>query len=406
MDKKRILFVDDEPKVLDGLRRMLRSMRKEFDMGFVESGSEALTMMDREPFDIIVSDMRMPGMDGAELLNRVKESHPEAMRIMLTGQASSEATLRTVGVVHQFLSKPCDSQLLRSTFSRACTLQDRMTDRELKGVITRIKALPVLPSAYAEIMKTLRSPDASVDAVAQIISRDLGMSAKILHLVNSAFFGFFRHISSPAQAVHLLGLDTIKALVLAVQIFSEFEQTSIKSSYLSALWDHSMSAGAFSKAIAKAELDRKDFIDDAFIAGMMHDIGKLVLAANLPEEYESITSLSQKEGIELHVAEHEILKTSHAEVGAYLLELWGLPCPIVEAVAFHHEPASYPGEYFDAVTAVHVANVLDHELNPSEVAGADPVVDLDYISKLGLTERLPEWQATCKETLTTKKDDD
>lgn len=133
MRKKRILFVDDEPNILSGLKRMLRSMRKEFDLQFAGSGIEALDSMAVHESDIVVSDMRMPGMDGAELLDIIQERYPSAVRIMFTGQADQESVLRTVGVVHQFLTKPCDSDLLRSVLLRAGTLHRFVSDTSICG---------------------------------------------------------------------------------------------------------------------------------------------------------------------------------------------------------------------------------------------------------------------------------
>ena len=223
MDKRRILFVDDEPNILDGLRRMLRSMRKEFDLYFAESGKEALELMNQNEFDVVVSDMRMPGMDGAELMTEIQKRYPHSIRIMLTGQADEESTLRTIGVVHQFLAKPCDPEKLKNILLRASALHRLMIDGKLKDIVSSIDTLPSLPSVYVKLQKKIREPEASLDDIGEIISQDIAMTAKILQLVNSAFFGLYQKVESPARAVKLLGLDTIKALVLVSQIFSEIK---------------------------------------------------------------------------------------------------------------------------------------------------------------------------------------
>jgi len=112
-DKKRVLFVDDEPRILDGRRRMLRSMRHEWKMSFAETGQEALAILANQPFDVVVVDMRMPGMDGVQLLSEVRKRH-QIIRIVLSGTADREAILRAVGLAHQYLSKPCDAETLKS----------------------------------------------------------------------------------------------------------------------------------------------------------------------------------------------------------------------------------------------------------------------------------------------------
>jgi len=397
-EKKSVLFVDDEPKVLSGLRRMLRPMRREWEMSFAEGGQKALDILDRKPFDVLVTDMRMPGMDGAELLEKVREQHPEIIRIVLSGQADRETILRAVGLIHQYMSKPCDAEALKSTLSRALALSDLLADDRLKQLISQMGALPSLPSLYHEMMEELQSPNASISAVGQIISQDMGMSAKVLQLVNSVFFGLRHPISNPAQAVDLLGLDTIKLMVLSVHMFYQFDQTQLDGIPLTAIWNHSVAVGGGAKRIAEVESDEQKLADDAFMGGLLHDAGKLVLASNLPEEYHSVCALASGEGLNLSEAEYETFGASHAEVGAYLLELWGLPGSLTAATAFHHNPMEHPGNSFNPLTVVHVANALTHEAYPTKWGPAS-TIDHTYLTKLGLTERLPVWREICLKTI-------
>ena len=221
---KRILFVDDEPMVLDGLRRMLRGMRNEWEMEFATSGHDALKILDGKRFNVIVTDMRMPGMDGCQLLNHVKELHPQVVRIVLSGHSDKDMVLKSIGPVHQFLSKPCDAETIKTTVARVCSMRDIMEDEALIKVVSGVESLPSLPELYSEVVDEVNSAEGSLNRVGEIISRDSGMSAKILQLVNSAFFGLPRHITSPVRAVQLLGLETVKALVLTVKIFSMFSR--------------------------------------------------------------------------------------------------------------------------------------------------------------------------------------
>ena len=225
--KKRIIFVDDEPNLLKGLSRMLRPLREEWEMLFVGSGSDALAALEKDAFDVVVSDMRMPGMDGAQLLAEVAQRYPQIVRIVLSGHMDKEMIYRSVGRAHQYLAKPCDAARLKSTVARACTIRDSLADKFLKELVAGMKSLPSLPSLYIELVEYLQSPEASIQTVGKIIARDVGMTAKILQLVNSAFFGLSRKVGSPSQAVSLLGLDTIRALVLSVQAFSQFDETNL-----------------------------------------------------------------------------------------------------------------------------------------------------------------------------------
>ncbi|HHT9137658.1 MAG TPA: HDOD domain-containing protein [Candidatus Wunengus sp. YC60] len=392
---RKILLVDDEPKVLQGLQRMLRSMRHEWDTEFATSGQEALEILSKSPFDVIVSDMRMPGMDGVQLLMEVMKKYPNVVRIILSGQTDQEAFLSSSGIMHQFLSKPCDTELLKAAITRSCTLQGLLKNESLKKLVLQTASLPSLSKLYTEIIHELQSPNTSMEKIGQIISKDLGMTTKVLQLVNSAFYGLRRRISNPTEAAVVLGLNSIKSLVLSYHMFSRLEHFKLPGFSPDTLWKHSMIVGSFARQIARIENYSSKMIDDAFVAGMLHDLGKLVLVANLPEQYNKKLTLIQEKGLSHLDAEHEVFNGTHAEVGAYLIGLWGITDTIVEALAFHHNPGTCPTKTFTLVTAVHVANVLGNETCPSEIGAGSPV-DYDYIAGLGLSERLSVWRESCQ----------
>ncbi len=391
---KKILFVDDDAKVLQGLQRMLRSMRHEWDMEFAVSGQNALEMLEKSPYDVIVTDMRMPGMDGAQLLKEVVKRFPRLVRIILSGQTDQEAFLSSSRIVHQFLSKPCDTELLKTTIERACALQDLLKDESLRKLVLQMESLPSQSNLYIEIKEVLQSPSVSMEKIGQIISRDMGMTAKTLQLVNSAFYGLRRRISSPTEAAVVLGVNTIKALVLSHNLFSHFNHIQFPWFSPDALWKHSSIAGLFARQIAKSENYKLEMLDDALVAGMLHDMGKLVLVANLPAQYNKAQALSHDKNIPFWEAEQETLKGTHAEVGAYLIGLWGITNSIVEALAFHHNPGRCAVKTFTLATAVHVADVLANEVYPVE-AGVDVQADYDYLAKAGMAERLAVWRESC-----------
>lgn len=394
--KRRILFVDDEPRVLMSIRRMLHGMRNEWDMHFAERGSDALDMLAEEPFDVIMTDIRMPDMDGAQLLSEVKKAYPNMVRIILSGHSEKEMIFKSVRPAHQYLSKPCDANILKSTVSRACALRELLAKESLKSVVSAMDSLPSLPSLYAQIMDELRNENSSMQELGEIISKDLGMATKILQLVNSAFFGIPRHIEKPVHAVNLLGIDTVKALVLSVEVFSEFEQNKLKAFDIESLWNHSIMTGELAMEIAKTEEADKQMINDAYMAGLLHDVGKLILADHFPDEQREIIELVKKENIPLNDSETRVLGAGHAEVGAYLLGLWGMTDPIVEAVAFHHNPQICPIQTFGPLTAVHIADALDSPSYNSDkqTSVEHSIMDAEYIGRIGLSERIPVWQDT------------
>jgi HD-like signal output (HDOD) protein len=363
-------------------------------MKFVESGPEALDMLAQEPFDVVVTDMRMPKMDGAQLLTEVKERYPYVVRIVLSGHSDQEKILQSVRPAHQYLSKPAEAEALKDTIVRACAVRDLLSQEALKSVVAKIDSLPSLPSLYAEIVDELMSPNASILKIGQIIAKDLSMTTKVLQMVNSAFFALPRHISDPSQAVSLLGLDTVKALVLTVEVFSKFDQDKLAAFDIERLWHHSIATGQLVRRITKLEGGDKQLQDDAYMAGLLHDIGKLVLVDSYADQYRQIQESAAQGHLTLVDAETKTLGASHAEVGAYLLGLWGLPDPIVEAVAFHHRPQDCPAHTFIPLAAVYIANALQHvEANSRDDICEDScALDLAYLAELGLNERIEIWR--------------
>lgn len=395
--KKRILFVDDNPDMLSSLQRMLRVVRSEWEMGFVESGRKALEELAKIPYDVVVSDIRMPEMDGVELLTKVKKLYPRVVRIALSGQSDQEVVLKSVGSTHQFLAKPCDADALKAVILRSCALQDLLCNASLQKIVTELESLPSLPSLYLEIIEELKSPKSSLAKIGEIISKDIGMTAKILQLVNSAFFGMPQHISSPSQAATLLGVDIIRALVLSVKIFSSYSSSIPEQLNIERLWNHCNMTAVLAKEIANSENFDRKMIDDVFMAGILHDVGILVLASNLPEQYNEVLQITEQKNMRLIEAEQLILGKTHAEVGGYLIGLWGLPDTIVETIYFHHTPGDSPIISLGPLTVVHIANALETTKTTSKDAPIESYLDMEYLNKLGIADRVPFWCAIQKE---------
>ncbi len=397
ISKKRILFVDDEPMVLKGLQRTLRKMRNEWDMAFTASGKGALDILSKQPMDVIVSDLKMPGMDGMQLLTEVRTQYPRVVRIILSGHLEHELTLQSVQYAHQNLSKPCDSEILKQTLAKLFALRDIMADESVKKIVSQIESLPSLPAIYSEIIEEMQSEDPSIKKVGDIISKDLSMTAKILQVVNSVFFGLSRKISSPAEAVVLLGLETIKSLVLSVKIFAEFSQKKFAWFNIDALFNHSMSVSTYAKTIVKTEKLGQELINYSLMAGLLHDLGKLILATNFQEPYRQVLTEANRSDQNLWDLEYETFGTSHAEIGAYLMGLWSLEAPIIEAIAFHHCPAKSMTQNMGLLTAVHIGNAIDHDGQSSTNGNTDLQCDTEYLDTLGVTDRIPQWRQACNE---------
>ncbi|MDX9841138.1 MAG: HDOD domain-containing protein, partial [Desulfobulbus sp.] len=295
--RKTILFVDDEPNILAGLMRNLRHMRKSMDFHFVESGEEALTCLAVHSVDIIVSDMRMPGMDGATLLSIVQERYPAVVRIMLSGQSDRESVLQTVATVHQFLTKPITAAVLQEKLHQACSYLDLMAETPLKSLICRTGHLPSQPAVFTELIQIIPEPDCSANDIAKIIERDLGMCAKIFQLVNSSFFGKQRKIYNPTDAVTLLGVDLIRELIFSAGIFKEMPPTSQPELFWGSLHDHNRKVAGLARLIIRDERLGKEAEDNAFLAGLLHDVGKLLFTSILDEQYCEVLRLAENESL-------------------------------------------------------------------------------------------------------------
>ena len=306
-------------------------------------------------------------------------------------------TLQSVQYAHQNLSKPCDSEILKQTLAKLFALRDIMADESVKKIVSQIESLPSLPAIYSEIIEEMQSEDPSIKKIGDIISKDLSMTAKILQVVNSVFFGFSRKIGSPQEAVVLLGLETIKALVLSVKIFSEFSHKKFAWFKIDELFNHSMSVSTYAKTIIKTEKLGQDLISYSLMAGLLHDLGKLILATNFPKSYKEVLTAAKGSDRNLWDLEYEAFGTSHAEIGAYLMGLWSLETPIIEAIAFHHCPANSMSQNMGLLTAVHIGNAIDHNGQPSTNGNTDLQYDAQYLDTLGVADRIPEWRQVCNE---------
>lgn len=393
---KRILFVDDEPNILEGLQRMLFPLQREWHMAFASDGPHALEIMKEQRFDVVVTDMRMPGMDGAALLAEVRKRHPDTVRFVLTGQSDSETVYRSIGEAHQFLTKPCKPSVLKEAVDRALSIRDLLASDALKSMVSQIGNLPPMPQTYTQLREKLQSADTSAAELGRIIEQDVAMTAKVLQLVNSAFFGLRQHVSTATQAVALLGVETIKALVLTTGLFGGAEKTRFPAEFsFDRLWRHSLAVGSYAQAIARAEKAPKELVNDAYTAGLLHDAGELVIAASCPEGYSSAYAHAVGKKVPLAEAEKELLGCSHAEIGAYLLGIWGLPHPIVEAVAYHQRPSRCVATAFSPLTAVHIADALAWKGRGGEVAYPVGRVDRAFLQGLGMEGRVKDWDAAC-----------
>jgi HD-like signal output (HDOD) protein len=393
---RNVLFVDDEPQVLDALRDALRHKRRVWRMTFARSGPEALTELRRGDYDAVVSDMRMPGMDGAGLLTEVKHAQPETVRIVLSGSAETESLVRAAGIAHRFLSKPCQADEIVRVVERSCAADEQANEASLRRAAARTSVLPCTARIHEGLTTVFADGPATAAQAGAIIEQDMAMAAKVLQLVNSSFFGPSRRVTSLDEAVSLLGVEMLRALALSAQVFASFQpEAAIPGFDLDVLQRHSADVSRVARQLVTQPADR----DAAFAVGLMHEIGLLVLAVHDPGYLGRLLTSADAQQRPLAEVERDERGLTHAALGADVLALWGLPDQIVDAVARHHEPLAVTDERLDLAGAVYVADALVREerraLSPGDVwLPSEPLS-----AALDTNDSLTTWRAIARSTV-------
>lgn len=388
---RRILFVDDEPFLLDSLRAAMRRQRHEWEMAFVAGAEAALAACRQAPFDVVVTDLHMPRVDGAALLEQVQLEFPDTVRIVLSGSTGVGSALPVVKAAHQYLAKPCDSETLKTAIDRTMKLRSIIADDSLRKIVGQIGSLPSQPVVLDQLLEQLKDADASVAQITNILEADMAMCAKLLQIANSAFFGLPHRMTSVADAVSYLGTSIIRDLVLTASIFSA--DVSLPAERVAALQEHALLTGAIARRIMRDV--HAAAAEDAFMAGMLHDVGILVIASRLPGDFKAVQDRLNRTPGPLREAEIAVLGVGHAELGAYLLSLWGLPFGVVEAVAAHDRPAEVTDRGFELAGVTYIADHLAQELeaNPCGIPGVDSgALDQECLRAMGVDGALESWR--------------
>ncbi len=388
--RRLILFValspDDAQRAADGLKQKSRRWR----LAFAPTTADAVRQLRATPFDCVVMNLQARGIDPHRFFKEVMETSPEALRIGLTGADDRHRVQQGGAPVHQFLSSPLDPMVLTAVLARAFAAQDFLSQEHFRKLVDSITSLPALPAAYSALMDELNLDDPSLERVGELVASDLALSARMLQLVNSTFFGLSRPIVHPGEAALFLGTETVKALVLALSVFSQFNLARLREFDPEALWHHSWTTGVLARRLCEFEEVERQVADEAFMAGLLHDMGKLILAANYPTLLEQNIVAAAQKGIGLWEQEFQVHGASHAELGGYVLRRWGLPQGVVDAVTFHHRPMLARMRTFSAVTAVHLANTLSRVAN--DPIGALDAIDRGYLKSLALEDRIDDWK--------------
>lgn len=389
MSEKRILVADSDPQTAG---QFAKALGGEWQVKGVASGEAALAALESEPFGAIVASLGLPELDGPQLLNRVRQKFPNTARFLIAEEADRERVLKEGLGTQQFLTKPCNAAAIKSALENAASVGKWIEDDGLRELVSRIRSLPTIPSIYLEVRAALKSSDASAESIGAVIVKDMAMTTKLLQVCNSSYFGLPRKITDPGEAVARLGFDTVNSIVVAVKMLGYYDR--IKPAYYSVdkLWKHSQSVAHHARAVAMWQTSDRVLAESAYTAGLMHDLGKVVLACNFCQDYELAQNAARQQIRPLWQVEKEVFGASHAEIGAYLLGKWGLPADVLEAAALHHSPWRTGNGEFSVLTAVHVADGLEHEANPSGEGWPASPIDTIYLAKIGCLDQLPHWR--------------
>jgi len=382
---KRILIVEDDGLIRQLYKLMLSGETDQWETTIAPDGRSALSLLAQNAFDVVVSDMMMPGMNGIELLTEVRKLYPHITRIIVSGISDQAEAANSLNCTHLFIPKPLELQSLKAALDRVYSLDAYLNDEKLRALAGKMRVLPSFPTIYLEIVKEIESPHSDIHEVAKIIAKDPAITAKMLRVANSASFGLSEPTSDPVEAAQQLGMSTVRSLTLSAQVYSSMNCRSLKHFSADALWTHLTRCADLASRIMRCERSETADYEDAFTAGMLHDMGQLMLASSLPDQFEKALLLAQQEKIPLPVAELEIFGATHTGLAAYLFGLWGLPAPIIEAVAFHHTPEKSDLKEFTALTAIHVANALCDESEADNL-------NLPYLEQIGCAGRLDVWR--------------
>lgn len=396
--KRRLLLVGDGPKGLQGLKALAAGLGAHWEIVGASALPEAQECLNSGAFDAALSELRIAGANGLQFLNYINENSPKTQCFVLADLSDKQAVTKCVGTSHHYLATPCDSQTLRAALDRAFSLDSWLMNERVKKFIAQMQKLPSIPSLYFQVVKELQSPTSSLETIGNLIAKDLVMTAKLLQLINSAVFGLRRQIANPTEAVLCLGAETTKSVLLLAHTFSYFDKIKSVSFSVESLWEHALATGSLARSIAHHQNAPLDTIEECFTAGLLHDIGKLVIACNLTSDYIKVIHSAHRQKKALWQVEEETFSVTHAEVGACVLGIWGLPVSIIEAVALHHCPSRFLSKGFSPLTAVHVANVWDHECRTKGKVDKQmlPSIDGGYLRELGLWDQQPGWRTTCK----------
>jgi HD-like signal output (HDOD) protein len=393
----RVLFVDSQPENENDLQTLIDELGPEWECHICRNCDDAFQVLEKAQFDVVISEMLMNDMDSAQFHKKLSELYPGTVRIIYSENTDKGIYFKAAKFIHQFIAKPCAVDIIKKIIRNSIGLSNLLGDEKLRARIRSIDDLPSFPEIYIQLEKELQKDDISIRRVADLIRQDVYITAKLLKITNSAFFGLTTYVNNPLQAVNLLGLHTVQSIVMAASVFEQFKYPNLPGYSLDIIFNESIAVGAGAQALANSFGLSKQMTDDSLLAGMLHDVGKLIMLTYFQKEFVRAVKMSENDGIPLEEAEREIIGISHAEAGAYLLSLWGLPGSVVEATAFHSNPNLTPSPVMNVLTTVHLAYAFNQEKAIQEKETDSSALDMEYLEKLDLSKKVKFLKPLCQD---------
>lgn len=382
----KILIVDDDAEIAGLSRTLIQKARPDWKVFSVTNPLLVAQEVARHNFDAVISDLEMPTLPGNLLLTQIALAEPLIIRFMLSSRTDSQQAVEALGIAHRVFAKPCDYGEILQALDQALALRKRLRGSRLRSLIQSIPALPSAPKSYFALQQLLANEQSHSKKIVALLKDQMALTAFVLKAANSSYYGARQRIESLERAVQLLGTNTIRSLVLGAELFAQIDARKAKAFGVDRLFEHSARVASVAASLAERRPETRHLKDLAFTAGLLHDIGKLVCIHCIPDKYKLVVDKAAGDYQALYHEEIAVLGVSHQEIGAYLLSLWGIPEPIVEAVAYHHQPLLSPQREVSVLTFVVAANMLDHGLPDAEAADEPSEVG-EYLDSLGMGSR-------------------
>jgi HD-like signal output (HDOD) protein len=368
----KVMFVDDEIMILKGLKRAF--FRNKWQILFADSGNKALKILEQESVDFIVSDMRMPGMNGVELFEKVATLYPQVVRIILSGHSDEEAAKKACFVAHQWFNKPCQPQVLEEMLEHIYKIKGSLPQENVQQLVGKIKTLPSPPKVYMQLSAAIKDKSMDIDSISKIIGDDPALVAKILQLTNTSFFSNGKQVESISEAITRLGVDLVCCIVITAETYDKISE--IPGYSIIDEQKHCLSTARLAASMVEPSLRQ-----ETILVGLLHNIGKFILYEVSPQAM-AVYIEKRIIGADNIDLEQRLFYADHTQLAGYLLHLWNFSYKLIENIVLHHQPRKLTQNVFGSGAAVYVASRL---LRKQEV-------DKTFIEHFNLADKIKVWK--------------